>query len=68
MGRKWILFAMHYSEEDRQEANKHITQWQGVSLAKKKYKAGLGVRWSRSYFIWMDRNGLPDMTSDQTAK
>lgn len=34
---------MHYSEEDRQEANKHITQWQGVSLATKKYKAGLGV-------------------------
>ena len=30
---------MHYSEEDRQEANKHITQWQGVSLATKKYKA-----------------------------
>lgn len=47
-----VLFAMHYSEGDRQKANKHITQSQGVSMATKKYKVGKGDRWGRrSYFI-----------------
>lgn len=32
--------ALHYREGHRQEANKHIIQCQGVSLATKKYKAG----------------------------
>lgn len=64
-----VLFAMRYSEGDKQEANKPITQCQEVLMATKKYKTGQGDRsCKRSYFIWMVRDGLPEVTFEQILK
>lgn len=64
-----VLFAMHYSEGDKQEANKPITQCQEVLMATKKYKTGQKDRsCRRSYFIWTVRDGLPEVTFEQIPK
>lgn len=58
-----------HSKGDRQEANKHITQSKEVSMATKKYKVGKGDGWGRrSYFTWMARDGLPEVTFEQTPQ